>query len=160
MISISMIIPMFNYIKTNVINHNPSDSNFMQTMKSHMRTKLENRYSEKQEKLLTTITFFDPRYKSRVQGLYCEGHLKNTITKFVRENEADYIQATQGQELENIVNSNFATPPGSSAGNRPRQANDLSAEEQMFKSLWTDDDQDGEVVNNTTLQQQIDTEVS
>ena len=59
-VTISKIIPMFNYIKTNVINHNPSDSNFMQTMKSHMRTKLENRYSERQNKLLTTITFFDP----------------------------------------------------------------------------------------------------
>ena len=77
-----MIIPMFNYISTHVINHNPSDSNFMQTMKAPMRKKLANKYSEKQLNLLRTITFFDPRYKSRVPGL-CEGHLKNTIQKFV-----------------------------------------------------------------------------
>ena len=38
-VTISMIIPMFNYISTHVINHNPSDSNFMQTMKAPMRKK-------------------------------------------------------------------------------------------------------------------------
>ena len=85
--------------------------------------------------------------------------MKSTITKFVNESEADYIQPTQGQELENIFNSNFATPPGSSAENRPRQASVLSPEEEMNKSLLPDDDEDDEFSNNTPLQEKIDTEV-
>ena len=106
-------------------------------------------------KLLRTITFFDPRYKSRVPDL-CEGHLKNTIQKFVYEHEADYIQPTQGQELQNITNSNLATPPpGHFTRNMANQANVLSPEAQMFKELLTDDAQEGQVVNNTTLQKKL-----
>ena len=54
-VTITMIIPMFNYLKTKVLNNNPSDSNFIQTMKSHMKTKLDNRYSDAQEKILKTL---------------------------------------------------------------------------------------------------------
>ena len=54
-VTISMIIPMFNFIRTKVINHKDSDSKLVQTMKFHMRNKLDNRYSGKQEKFLTTI---------------------------------------------------------------------------------------------------------
>ena len=45
-VTITKIIPMFDYLKTKVLNHNSSDSKFIQTMKSHMKKKLENRYSE------------------------------------------------------------------------------------------------------------------
>ena len=54
-VTISMIIPMFNFIRTKVINHKDSDSKLVQTMKFHMRNKLDNRYTDKQEKFLTTI---------------------------------------------------------------------------------------------------------
>ena len=40
----------------------------VQAMKLHMRQKLNNRYSDKQNKFLTTVAFLDPKYKSKVQG--------------------------------------------------------------------------------------------
>ena len=150
--TITMIIPMFNYLKTKVLNNNPSDSNFIQTMKSHMKTKLDNRYSDAQEKILKTIKKIDPRYKSRVQALVCQGHLRQTITKFVRASEDDYIEPTEGQELQHL--SNFTTPR-SSARDRPG----LSPEEEMLNSLLTGDDEDSQVIH-TSLREQIDIEVN
>ena len=46
-VKISMIIPMFNFIRTKVINHKDSDSKLVQTMKFHMRNRLDNRYTDK-----------------------------------------------------------------------------------------------------------------
>ena len=54
-VTISMIIPMFDFIRTKVINHNESDSIMVQDMKSHIRKKPNNRYTDKQKKFLTTI---------------------------------------------------------------------------------------------------------
>ena len=85
--------------------------------------------------------------------------MKNTITKFVRANEDDdVIQPTQGQELQNL--SNFATPPpGSSAGNRPRQATVLSPEVEMLQNMLTGDDEVSQVIHRS-LHEQISTEIN
>ena len=115
-----------------------------------MKRKLENRYSDAQKNLLTTIHFFDPRYKSRVS--VCPGYLRKTITKFVDACDSDYIEATEGQELHNL--SNFT-----SARDRPGQATVLSPEEEMMNSLFTGDDEDSQVIH-TSLSEQIDIEVN
>ena len=40
-VTITKIIPMFDYLKTKVLNYNSSDSEFIQTMKSHMKKTLK-----------------------------------------------------------------------------------------------------------------------
>ena len=121
-----------------------------------MKTKLDNRYSDAQEKILKIKKKIDLRYKSRVQGIVCQGHLRQTITKFVRASEDDYIEATEGQELQHL--SNFTTPR-SSARDRPGQATVLSPEEEMLNSLLTGDDEDSQVIH-TSLSEQINVEVN
>ena len=83
--------------------------------------------------------------------------MRQTITKFVRASEDDYIEATEGQELQHL--SNFTTPPPrSSARDRPGQATVLSHEEEMLKSLLTGDDEDSQVIP-TSLHKTINVEV-
>ena len=132
-VTITLIMPIFDHLKNKVLKHKPGDSNLIKSMKTSMKTKLENRYTEDQMELLTTIKKFDPRYKTRFN--VCQGYLRRTITKFIDASDTDYIQATDGQEMPNLSNFN-------SARDRPGQATVLSPEEEMINSLFTDDDED------------------
>ena len=88
----------------------------LRDMKTHMRAKLENRYSEDDQIFLKTYSFLDPRQKNDVQAGVCQGNLRKHIEKFVKANDEDIIPGTQGQELENVSNYIFQTPRTSSPG--------------------------------------------
>ena len=148
-VTITLIMPIFDHLKNKVLKHKPGDSNLIKSMKTSMKTKLENRYTEDQMELLTTITFFDPRHKTKFN--VCPGYLGRTITKFVNASNTDYIEATQGQEMHNLSNFN-------SARHRPdQQATDLSPEEEMENCLLASDEDSQE--NHTSLSDKIDMEI-
>ena len=70
----------------------------LRDMKTHMRAKLENRYSEDDQIFLKTCSFLDPRYKNYVQtqARVCQGNLRRHIERFVKSNDEDIIPGTQG----------------------------------------------------------------
>ena len=59
---------MFEYLKTNILNLVSTDSQLSKDMKKHMLAKLKTRYNEQQMNFLKTVTYLDPRVKSRGTG--------------------------------------------------------------------------------------------
>ena len=84
---ISCNIPTYDYLLKYVINRDPKDSPMLRDMKTHMRAKLENRYSEDNQIFLKIYSFLDPRYKNYVQAGVCQGNLRKNIEKFVKAND-------------------------------------------------------------------------
>ena len=156
-VTISLIVPMFNFLRTKVLKDNANDSNMLKNMKHHMRNKLNNRYTDMQVTFLTTVAFLDPRSKSKVS--VCNGHLRSTVKRICEAYESDYIPATEGQEQDTIHNF---TAPGSassrSSENRPRPA--VTAEQQVLRGLFPDDE-DYEFHNDSTpLEGKIEEEIN
>ena len=92
------ISPIYDYLLKHVINQDPKDSPMLRDMKTAMRVKLQNWYSEDDQKFLTTCSFLDPRYRNYVQtqNRVCQGNLRKNIEKFVKAKDEDIITGTQG----------------------------------------------------------------
>ena len=81
-VTISAVVPMFDYIKNRVLKiNNGIDSHMLQDMKKVMTLKLASRYSVDQEQFLTCVAFLDPRYKGSVNVV--QSNLKSTVKTIV-----------------------------------------------------------------------------
>ena len=69
-ITISLIIPTFEYFRNALKEVNQGESSMIKSMKAHMLIKLDSRYSEDQKEYLSECSFLDPRFKKRCSYLY------------------------------------------------------------------------------------------
>ena len=114
-ITITSIVPMFQFLENKVLNANPADSAMVKDMKKHMLLKLKNRYNPKQWNFLQAVTLLDPRVKACVNTPPVVEHLKSKIKEIAQSTVPDQIPPTQNQEYHNLQSSAFTTPPASSS---------------------------------------------
>ena len=105
-VTLTSIVPMFEYLKTNILNQVSTDSQMIKDMKKHMLAKLKTRYNEQQMNFLKTVTYLDPRVKSRVTVDLLLHDLKSKVKAIVQATGPDQIPPTQNQEFHNLQNTN------------------------------------------------------
>ena len=64
-ITITLIIPTFDYFRDILKEAKPGESSMIKSMKSHMLIKLDSRYDEERTEYLKQCTFLDPRFKKK-----------------------------------------------------------------------------------------------
>ena len=100
-ITITLIIPTFEYFRNTLNAVKPGESSMIKSMKAHMLIKLNSRYDEDQKEYLSQCSFLDPRFKKSVEfdmGSFVD-KLKNIVISYT-----EIIHATDDQTLENIEN--------------------------------------------------------
>ena len=160
-VTLTSIVPMFHYLKTNVLIQKPTDSQMIKDMKKHMLTKLENRYNQQQMNFLKTVTVLDPRVKSRViteQQVLLD--LKSKVKAIVQATVPDQIPPTQNQEYHNLQSTSFTTPPASSSPPDGPSHSHMSAKDILYKTVYDDDSDDDVPANISQLDEKIDVEVN
>ena len=65
-VSITHIIPNFKFLRDSILTHYDRDSQMIRDMKTHMKIKLDSRYSPFQTEYLTWCSYLDPRFKSHL----------------------------------------------------------------------------------------------
>ena len=156
-VSITLIVPWFNYLKRKILIEKPNDSQMIKDMKKHMLLKLENRYNAQQIKFLSTLTYLDPRSKGEVNPDM--NLLKSKIKQIVEASGPNIIPPTQNQEYHNLQNNTFATPIASSSHSRaPSHSHTSTGKEQVLKSFYDDDSED-DIADITQLDEKINQEL-
>ena len=157
-VSITLIVPWFNYLKRKILNENPNDSQMIKEMKKHMLKKLENRYNAQQIDFLSTLTYLDPRKKGEVNPDM--NVLKSKIKQIVEASGPTIIPPTQNQEYHNLQNNTFATPIASSSHSRTSSHSHTptTSKENVLQSFYDDDSED-DIVDMTLLDEKINQEL-
>ncbi len=107
-VTISLIVPVFKYFETNILDINEHDSVMITQLKTHMLTKLKTRYTGSQKEYLSCCSYLDPRFKNCVN--FDMPSFKQKI-KEINESYTEVIFDTQSQTLGSIEpNPAFATP--------------------------------------------------
>ena len=151
-VSITLIVPWFNYLKRKILNVNPNDSQMIKEMKKHMLKKLENRYNAQQIDFLSTLTYLDPRKKGEVDPDM--NVLKSKIKKIVEASGPTIIPPTQNQEYHNLQNNTFASHSRTSSHSHTP----TTSKENVLQSFYTDDSED-DIVDMTLLDEKINQEL-
>ena len=158
-ITLTSIVPMFHYLKENILPQNATDSLMIRDMKKHMLTKLENRYSVDQWKFLKAITVLDPRVKSRViNDQHVVLDLKSKVKEIAQATVPDQIPPTQNQEYHNLQSTSFTTPAASSSPPDGPSHSHVSAKDTLYKTVYSDDSDDDVPSNINQLDAKIDVE--
>ena len=98
-ITITKIVPTFEFFKFKLTKPEENESKMIKSMKEHMLKKLQTRYSKEQYEYLSQCTYLDPRFKN-----YVECHLPS-FTDRVKDIALSYteiIHDTQSQSSQNI----------------------------------------------------------
>ena len=152
--TLTSIVPMFEYLKTNILNQVSTDSQMIKDMKKHMLAKLKTRYNVQQMKFLKTATYLDPRVKSRVDPELLHD-LKSKVKKIVQATGPNVIPPTQNQEYHNLQSTSFTTPTASSSRpSTPSHSHTLTAKDNLFDTVYSDDS-DEEVPDLSQLDEKI-----
>ena len=157
-ITITSIVPMFMYLKQQVLMPNISDSAMIKDMKTHMLIKLGNRYSPNQWKFLQAVTVLDPRVKSQVICPAVVLDLKSKIKEIAQSTVPDIIPPTQNQEYHNLQSTSFTTPPASSSPPDGPSHSHVFTKDTLFDSVYNDDSDDDVPSNINQLDEKIDNE--
>ena len=104
-ITITLIIPTFEYFRNALKEVNQGESSMIKSMKAHMLIKLDSRYSEDQKEYLSECSFLDPRFKKdvHIDMVAFTDRVKDIVLSYT-----EIIHATEDQSLENIENESFA----------------------------------------------------
>ena len=154
-VTITTIVPWFNYLKKKVLIEKPNDSQMIKDMKKHMLLKLENRYNEQQINFLSTLTYLDPRKKGEVNPDM--NFFKSKIKQIVEASGPNSIPPTQNQEYHNLQNNTFATSiPSSSHSRAPshRHTSTVIGKQNLLESFYESDSED-DIGDLTQLDEKI-----
>ena len=158
-VTLTSIVPMFEYLKTKILNQVSTDSQMIKDMKKHMLAKLETRYNVQQMNFLKTATYLDPRVKSQV-NLELLHDLKSKVKVIVQAAGPNVIPPTQNQEYINLQSTSFTTPTASSSRpSTPSHSLTLTAKDNLFDSVYSSDDSDEEVPDISQLDEKIEQEL-
>jgi len=157
-ITITSIVPMFQFLETKVLNARPGDSGMVTDMKKHMLLKLKNRYTNNQWNFLQAVTLLDPRVKSQVNTPTVVVSLKSKVKEIAQSTVPDTIPATQNQEYHNLQNSAFTTPPASSSPTGGPSHSHVFTKNTLLDNVYNDDSDDDVPSNIDQLDETIDNE--
>ena len=160
-ITITLIIPTFEYFRNTLNAVKPGESSMIKSMKAHMLIKLNSRYDEDQKEYLSQCSFLDPRFKKSVEfdmGSFVD-RVKDIVISYT-----EIIHPTENQTLENIENESFAhtrreKPISTSKSNTSTSKSSNTGEK--VHEIFTDDqsDDDTEITDSLDMITKIKAEI-
>ena len=146
-ITITKIVPTFEFFRKYLRKPQENESKMLKSMKVHMLTKLETRYSKEQFEYLSQCSYLDPRFKKSV---HCDLPSFTERVKDIALSYTEIIHDTQSQSLQNIQNSHTRRE-------QPTPSTSKDTENDIFSD--DDSEDESELTSTNDLSKRISLEI-